>query len=156
MDARAERRVTSVRYHEIKGQGQRHRAHDDHVQAPPRRVPEFVVHREDVLVARKAEDEDRQVLERAEVGHDVPRLRVSVRRKHLAHDEERDAAALMEEKTQKCVVLITGTLVFLWLASMSYGLGCLLVFGLYGAREHVFVYAKDLLPDLPKPQKPGR
>ena len=77
-------------------------------------------------------------------------------RRAQAEQEERDAAALLDEKTQKCVVLITGALVFLWLASVSYGLGCLLLFGLYGAREHVLVYAKDLLPDLPKPQKPGR
>ena len=98
VDARAERRVAGVRYHEIEGQGKRYRAHNDEVQAPPRRVPELVVHREDVLVARKAEHEDRQILERAEVGHDVPRLRVSVRREHLAHDEERDAAAADERR----------------------------------------------------------
>ena len=98
MDTRAERRVAGVRYHEIKGQGQRYRTHDDEVQAPPRRVPEFIIYREDVLVARKAEHEDRQILERAEVGHDVTRLRVSFRREHLAHDEERDAAAAEERR----------------------------------------------------------
>ena len=98
VDARAERRVAGVRYHEIKGQGQRHRAHNDEVQAPPRRVPEFVIDREDVLVARKAEHEDRQILERAEVGHDVTRVYVSVRCEHLAHDEERDAAAAEERR----------------------------------------------------------
>ena len=98
MDASAERRVAGVRDDQIKGQGQRHRAHNDEVQAPQRRVSQLVVDREDVLVARKAEDEDRQVLERAEVGHDVARLRVSVRREHLAHDEERDAAAAEERR----------------------------------------------------------
>jgi hypothetical protein len=98
VDARAERRVAGVRDDQIKSQGERHRAHNNHVQAPPRRVPEFVVHREDVLVARKAEDEYRQILERAEVGHDVTRLRVSVRREHLAHDEERDAGAAEERR----------------------------------------------------------
>ena len=93
VDARAERRVAGVRDDQIEGQGERYRAHNDHVQAPPRRVSQFVVDREDVLVARKAEHEDRQILERAEVGHDVTRVCVSVRREHLAHDEERDAAA---------------------------------------------------------------
>ena len=98
VDARAERRVAGVRYYKVEGQGERHRAHDDEVQASPRRVSQFVVDREDVLVARKAEDEDRQILERAEVGHDVPRVHVSVRREHLAHDEERDAAAAEERR----------------------------------------------------------
>ena len=98
MDASAERRVAGVRYYKVEGQGERHRAHDDEVQAPPRRVPQFIIDREDVLVARKAEHEDRQILERAEVGHDVPRLRVSVRREHLAHDEERDAGAADERR----------------------------------------------------------
>ena len=98
VDASAERRVAGIRYHQIKGQGQRYRTHNDHVQAPPRRVSQFIIYREDVLVARKAEDEDRQILERAAVGHDVPRLRASVRRKHLAHDEERDAAATQERR----------------------------------------------------------
>jgi hypothetical protein len=98
VDARAERRVAGVRDHQIERQGERHRTHNDEVQAPPRRVSQFIIHREDVLVARKAEDEDRQILERAEVGHDVPRLRVSVRREHLAHHEERDAAAANERR----------------------------------------------------------
>ena len=98
VDASAERRVAGVRDHQIKSQSKRHRAHNDHVQAPPRRVPELVVHREDVLVARKAEHEDRQILERAEIGHGVTRLRVAVRRDHLAHDEERDAAAAEERR----------------------------------------------------------
>ncbi len=98
MDARAEGRVAGVRYHEIKGQGERYRAHDDEVQAPPRRVSQLIIYREDVLVARKAEDEDRQILERAEIGHGVTRLRVAVRRDHLAHDEERDAAAADERR----------------------------------------------------------
>ena len=98
VDARAERRVAGVRDHQIKGQGERHRAHDDEVQAPPRRVSQFIIDREDVLMARKAEDEDWQVLERAEVGHDVARLRVSVRREHLADHKERDAAAANERR----------------------------------------------------------
>ena len=98
MDASAERRVAGVRDDQIERQGERYRAHDDEVQAPPRRVSQFVVDREDVLVARKAEDEDRQILERAEVGHDVTRVYVSVRREHLAHDEERDAAAANERR----------------------------------------------------------
>ena len=76
-------------------------------------------------------------------------------RRAQAVQEERDAATLFEEKTRKCAVMITGTLAFLWLASMSYGLGCLLLFALYSARDHVLAYAKDLLPDLPA-QKPGR
>ena len=98
MDASAERRVAGVRDDQIEGQGQRYRTHNNHVQAPPRRVSQFVVHREDVLVARKAEDEDRQILERAEVGHGQRRIYVSVRREHLAHDEERDAAAAEERR----------------------------------------------------------
>jgi len=98
VDARAERRVAGVRDDQIKGQGQRHRAHNDEVQAPPRRVSQFIIYREDVLVARKAEDEDRQILERAEVGHDVTRVYVSVRRKHLADHKERDAATTEERR----------------------------------------------------------
>jgi hypothetical protein len=98
VDARAERRVAGVRDDQIEGQGEGYRTHDNQVQAPPRRVPEFVIDREDVLVAREAEDEDRQILERAEVGHDVARLRVSVRREHLAHHEERDAGAAEERR----------------------------------------------------------
>ena len=98
VDASAERRVAGVRDDQIEGQGQRYRPHNDEVEAPPRRVPELVVHREDVLVARKAEDEDRQILERAEVGHGQRRVYVSVRREHLAHDEERHAAAANERR----------------------------------------------------------
>ena len=98
MDARAEGRVAGVRYHEVECKRERYRAHNNHVQAPPRRVSQFIIDREDVLVARKAEDEDRQILERAEVGHDVTRVYVSVRREHLAHDEERDAAAANERR----------------------------------------------------------
>ena len=98
VDARAKRRVAGVRDYKVEGQGEGYRAHDDEVQAPPRRVSQFIIHSEDVLVARKAEDEDRQILERAEVGHGQRRVHVSARHEHLAHDEERDAGAANERR----------------------------------------------------------